>query len=209
MTASYWDDLDLADDRLAAGFAGMALRRSKALEDGAAHVGWKMGINDIAFRERLGIRSGVAGWLTDRTQHERAVPVEGATGLAVEIEVAFVMGDGGTVTALRPAIEVVDIVGGDIDAALARDVWHHAFVLGPSTPWRDGLVEELTVAATHDGATVEVPRPAADKLADVDGLLRFAAQGAAALGATLAAGDVILAGNLVPSLIWATAGSTV
>jgi len=207
--ASYWDPIDLDDDRLAAGFAGMALRRAKALEDGATHVGWKMGINDIAFRERLGIGSGVVGWLTDRTRHERRVPVEGTTGLAVEIEVAVIMGDGGAVAALAPAIEVVDIVGGDIESSLGRDVWHHAFVVGPSTPWRDGIVDELRVTAQHDGAPVDVPPPGEDKLADVDGLLAFAAQGAHALGGELRAGDVILAGNLVPGLIWAAAGSTV
>jgi 2-oxo-3-hexenedioate decarboxylase len=207
---TYWDPLDLADDRLAAGFAGMALRRAKALEAGAEHVGWKVGINDIGFRERLGIGSGVAGWLTDRTRHDDGhVPVDGASAIGVEIEVAFVMGDGGTVAALAPAIEVVDIVGGDIESAMARDVWHHAFVLGPSTPWRDGLVGELVVTADHDGESFDVPAPVEDKLADVDGMLRFAAEGARALGGSLEAGDVILSGNLIPSLRFAKAGSTV
>ena len=211
MTApSYWDPIDLADDRLAAGFAGMALRRAKALEDGARHVGWKVGINDIGFRGRLGIGSGVAGWLTDRTQHDDGrVAVDGASAIGVEIEIAFVMGEGGTVAALAPAIEVVDIVGGDIESALSRDVWHHAFVLGPSTPWRDGLVDELAVTADHDGEALDVPAPAEDKLADVDGMLRFAAEGARALGGSLEAGDVILSGNLIPSLRFANPGSVV
>ncbi|HYD08742.1 MAG TPA: hypothetical protein VEA78_01460 [Acidimicrobiales bacterium] len=208
--ASYWDPLDLDDDRLAAGFAGMALRRAKALEGGARHVGWKVGINDVGFRERLGIGSGVAGWLTDRTQHDEGdVPVDGGSAIGVEIEVAFRMGDGDTVDAIAPAIEVVDVVGGDIVSALARDVWHHAFVVGPWTPWRDTLVDELRVTATHDGEPFEVPPPGIDKLADVDGMLRFAAQGASALGGELRAGDVILSGNLIPSLLFASSGSTV
>ena len=206
---TYWDALDLADDRLAAGFAGMALRRAKALEDGATHAGWKVGINDVAFRERLGIGSGVAGWLTDRTRFDRDVPVAGASAIGVEIEVAFVMADAASVAFLAPAIEVVDIVGGDIESALARDVWHHAFVLGPAAPWRDGLVEELAVTADHDGEPIDVPRPSDDKLADVEGMLRFAAEGARALGGELAAGDVILSGNLHPALRFARAGSTI
>jgi 2-keto-4-pentenoate hydratase len=209
--ASYWDPIDLDDDRLAAGFAGMALRRAKALEDGAAHAGWKVGINDVGFRERLGIRSGVAGWLTDRTRFDDGnVPVGDATAIGVEIEIAFVLGAGGTtVAALAPAIEVVDIVGGDIESSLARDVWHHAFVLGPQVPWRDGLVDELRVTATHDGDSFDVPAPGIDKLADVEGMLRFAAEGARALGSELSAGDVILSGNLIPSLRFASKGSTV
>ena len=208
--ASYWDPIDLDDDRLAAGFAGMALRRAKALEGGAAHVGWKVGINDTGFRERLGIRSGVAGWLTDRTRFGRDVPVGDATAIGVEIEIAFVLGAGGaSIAALAPAIEVVDIVGGDIESSLARDVWHHAFVLGPQAPWRDGLVDELRVTATHDGEAFEVPAPGIDKLADVDGMLRFAAGGAHALGGSLSAGDVILSGNLIPSLRFASSGSTI
>jgi 2-keto-4-pentenoate hydratase len=208
--ASYWDPIDLDDDRLAAGFAGMALRRAKALEDGATHVGWKVGINDVGFRERLGIGSGVVGWLTSRTQHDDGnVPVAGATTIGVEIEIAFVMGDHGSVAALAPAIEVVDIVGGDIESSLTRDVWHHAFVLGPRVPWRDGLVDDLRVTAAHDGEAFDVPPPGVDKLADVDGMLRFAAEGARALGGSLSAGDVILSGNLIPGLRFASGGSTV
>ena len=207
--SSYWDPLDLEDDRLAAGFAGMALRRAKALEEGAEHVGWKVGINDVGFRERLGIRSGVAGWLTDRTRHSRAVPVGDASAIGVEIEIAFVLGDGASVAAIAPAIEVVDIVGGDIESSLANDVWHHAFVVGPATPWRAGLIDQLRVTATHDGEAFEVAPPGVDKLADVDGMLRFAAEGAQALGSSLAAGDVVLSGNLIPSLRFASKGSTV
>lgn len=208
--ASYWDPIDLDDDRLAAGVAGMALRRAKALEAGAAHVGWKVGINDVGLRERLGIGSGVAGWLTSRTRHDDGdVPVGGATTIGVEIEIAFVMGEHGSVAALAPAIEVVDVVGDDIESSLARDVWHHAFVLGPRVPWRAGLVAELRVSAAHDGAAFDVPPPGIDKLADVDGMLRFAAEGARALGAELAAGDVVLSGNLIPGLRFASAGSTV
>jgi 2-oxo-3-hexenedioate decarboxylase len=206
--ASYWDPIDLDDDRLAAGFAGMARRRAEALEGGASHVGWKVGINDVGFRTRLGIRSGVAGWLTDRTRFERDVPVGDATTIGVEIEIAFVLGDG-AVAALAPAIEVVDIVGGDIESSLARDVWHHAFVLGPQVPWHEGLVDELRVTATHDGESFDVPAPGIDKLADVDGMLRFVAEGARALGGSLAPGDVILSGNLIPSLRFASRGSTV
>jgi 2-keto-4-pentenoate hydratase len=187
----------------------MALRRSKTLEDGAAHVGWKVGINDVGFRERLGIRSGVAGWLTDRTRFDRDVPVGDGTAIGVEIEIAFLLGDGGAIAALAPAIEVVDIVGADIESSLARDVWHHAFVLGPQVPWRDGLVDELGVTARHDGESFEVPAPGIDKLADVDGMLRFAAEGARALGGSLSPGDVILSGNLIPSLRFVSAGSTV
>jgi len=218
---AYWDPIDLDDDRLAAGFAGMALRRAKALEAGATHVGWKLGINDVGFRERLGIRSGVAGWLTDRTRSDGDVSTAGASAIGVEIEIAFTMGEGGAIASIAPAIEVVDVVGGDIESSLARDVWHHAFVLGPSTPWRDGLVDELRVVATHDGEPIDVAAPGVDKLADVDGMLRFAAEGATALGGSLAAegatalggslaaGDVILSGNLLPSLLFASTGSTV
>lgn len=206
---TYWDPIDLDDDRLAAGFAGMALRRAKALEDGATHVGWKLGINDLGFRERLGIRSGVAGYLTDRTCYQRDVRTAGATTIGVEIEVAFIVGDGGAVASLAPAIEVVDIVGGDIESSLGRDVWHHAFLLGPQTAWRDGLVDELRVTATHDGEPIDVPAPGEDKLADVEGMLRFAADGARALGGSLEPGDVILSGNLIPSLRFASSGSTI
>jgi 2-keto-4-pentenoate hydratase len=208
--AGYWDPLDLDDDRIAAGFAGMTLRRAKALEDGARHVGWKVGINDVGFRERIGIGSGVAGWLTDRTRHDDGrVPTAGATTIGVEIEIAFTMGERGVPASIAPAIEVVDIVGGDIESALAHEVWHHAFVIGPQTPWRDGIVDELHVTATHDGEPFDVPPPGVDKLADVDGMLRFAAEGARALGAALLPGDVILSGNLIPSLRFANAGSTV
>ena len=165
-------------------------------------------MNDLGIRTMLEIGSGVVGYLTDRTRSDGDV-APGAGRLGAEVEVAVVIGDDGAIASAHPAIEIVDLRELDIVEALSLDVWHHAYVLGPPTPWTPTLVDSLAVTLHHDGGAIDVAPPGADKLADVDGMLTFLASGIDALGDELRPGDVILSGSLAPSIVWLQPGDEV
>ena len=205
---SYWTAVDVDDARVAEGFERLRARRASDLADGATHVGWKVGMNDHGIRSMLEIGSGVVGYLTDRTRSEGEVS-PGAGRLGAEVEVAFVIGEDGGIAGARPAIEVVDLRELDIVQALELDVWHHAYVLGPETPWAPELLGELTVTLHHNGDAVDVAPPADDKLADLDGMLAFLRSGVAAIGDEVRAGDLVLSGSLAPSIVWLAPGDEV
>lgn len=205
---SYWTPVDVGDPRIVEGFGRLRARRDAELGDGATHVGWKVGMNDLGIREMLGIGSGVVGYLTDRTQSDGDVST-GLGRLGAEVEVAFVMGDDGRIVAARPAIEIVDLRELDIVEALSLDVWHHAFTLGPSMPWTPGVVDQLRVELAHNGVGIDVAPPGDDKLADLDGMLAFLQSGIAAIGDELRPGDIVLSGSLAPSILWLSPGDEV
>lgn len=205
---SYWTPVDVEDPRITAGNERLRARRADELAAGAVHVGWKVGMNDHGIRDLLEIRSGVVGYLTDRTRVDGEVTL-GAGRLGAEVEVAFVIGDDGGIAAAHAAIEIVDLRELDVTEALALDVWQHGYVLGPEVPWSPDLLDALAVDLRHNGKPVDVAPPGTDKLADLGGLLIFLRSGVTALGDEVRAGDVVLSGSLAPSIIWLEPGDEV
>ena len=205
---SYWTAVDVDDPRIAAGTERLRARRAADLAGGAVHAGWKVGMNDHGIRDLLEIRSGVVGYLTDRTRSSGEVS-PGMGRLGAECEVAFVIGDDGDIVAAHPAIEIVDLRELDVTDALSLDVWHHAYVLGPEVAWTADLLDALAVELHHNDAAIEVAPPGVDKLADLEGMLAFLRSGVAALGDEVRAGDIVLSGSLAPSILWLEPGDEV
>jgi 2-keto-4-pentenoate hydratase len=200
-----------------AGLRQMAAQRRGDLDAGGRHVGWKVGWNDAGIRQLLGLRSGSVGYLTDLTLASNGIiPVTGGT-YAAEVEVAFTLhaAVGSTdsdeqvlaaIGQMQPAVEIVDFGELDVVDALERDIWHHAFALGPPAPWARSAIDDLTVQFRHNGVDVAVPPPREDKLADVAAMLRFVAGGAEAVGQALRPGDLVLAGSLARRVRWVSPG---
>lgn len=206
MTVGYWDAIDLADERIAHGFE---LLRARRAADPGARVGWKVGMNDGGIRSMLGIASGVIGYLSSTTVLTDGVVPLGTGTLGCEVEVAFTVGADGGLARAGAALELVDLHELDVTDALARDVWHHGLVLGPSVPWSASMLSSLRVSLSHGDVDIDVAAPGDDKLADLDGMLAFVRSGAAALGDSLQPGDVIISGSLAPSILWLQPGDVV
>ncbi|MGH2603542.1 MAG: hypothetical protein ACRDJ9_29675, partial [Dehalococcoidia bacterium] len=85
--------MDLADERLRAGFARMRQARAAALAGGARPAGWKIGVNDPRARQRLGLASSIIGYLLEDglLSPDASISLHGTTRPGAEIELAFQM----------------------------------------------------------------------------------------------------------------------
>jgi 2-keto-4-pentenoate hydratase len=215
MTSEFWRPMDLEDERIAAGVARLQRARAGAVAAGAAHIGWKVGWNDPAFRTRFGLRSGVVGHLLDTTviRHDRH-DLRGATRAGGEYELAVRMrtdvfpGDDGhaAIGAVAPAIEVLDVAVLDVEAAVAVNVWHRAAIVGAETPYEAAMLDGLEVAVSKSGSPpAELPR-VYEAIAVLPEVLRFVADGAVRSGDRLRAGHLVMCGNLAPGIAWVHTG---
>src|SRR5436190_7115182 len=111
--ASLWVPVDRSDDRVRRGLERMMEARARAVSEGARPVGWKIGWNAPAVRERLGVGSSVIGFLLDGGIHQAGEPVPLARTVnpGAEVELGLRIGDGGGLAKIGPGIELVDVHG--------------------------------------------------------------------------------------------------
>ena len=182
---------------VAAGMRALLARRQEELDAGAEPLGWKIGLNVPAVQEMLGIAEPVAGYMTSRSLvgAGEEIAVAGWSAPMLEPEVAIRVGEDGSAVALAPAIELVDIdlPFDDIEAILARNVFHRAVVLGDGRAGGRTAGECRVVLDGEETASAPVD-------CDVDGTAAFVAGYLARHGARLAPGEVIIAGSLTPPL---------
>jgi 2-keto-4-pentenoate hydratase len=167
------------------------------LKGGARRVGWKIGLNIPEVQERLGLREAVIGHLTSATQLEPGGEYAGgdAVELKVEPEVAIEVGPDEAIAGLGAAIELVDVgrPPGDVQAILAANIFHRAFVLGPSQP---PPAEGIEATVTVNGK-LRAQAPAPDDFTDV---VQLVARQLDAVGEQLHPGDRIIGGSLTPQV---------
>jgi 2-keto-4-pentenoate hydratase len=167
--------------------------RRAALDAGAEPLGWKIGINVPAVQERLGIDEPVVGFMTSWSLVEAggSVDVGDWNAPVVEPEVAIRVGAGGTIAAVAPAIELVDIdlPFDDIEPILAGNIFHRHVVLGEEVADVEpaGRCRVLVDGEEVAAASVEC---------DAEGTVAHVAEFLERHGARLTAGDLIIAGSL-------------
>jgi len=173
----------------------LARREAELGAGGAEAVGWKVGFNLPAVWPALGIDAPVAGYLTSATVVEPGaeVAVGGWVAPTLEPEIAITVGEGDTVAALAPAIELVDVdlPFEDVEAILARNIFHRAVTFGPP-----GELDAFACRVVRNGEevrTADATEDPAETVARVSGFLR-------AHGAQLRPGERIIAGTLTPPL---------
>ena len=182
-------------EAVAAGMRGLLARRDAELAAGAEPVGWKVGFNFPQVRERLGLDGPVAGSLTSATLLEAGEPVSIAGWRAplLEPEVAVQVGERGEAAALAAAAELVDVdlPFEDVEAILARNVFHRGVLLGaPRDPDLAGFRCRVERNGEPAAETDEIEDPATT-LAQVRAFLERH-------GARLAPGEHVIAGSLTP-----------
>lgn len=164
-----------------------------ALLEGAERVGWKMGLGVPEVEELLGAEP-VIGHLTSATRLDSGATwsARGASVLRAETEVAVEVGPGDAVARLATALELVDLgrPPHGFEGIVAANVFHRAFVLGPSRPVAPGERPEARLSV--NGRL----RAAARAPADFAGTVSAVARLLALVGDRLEPGDRIIAGSL-------------
>jgi 2-keto-4-pentenoate hydratase len=193
----------------------LAIRRAR-IAGGEAPLGWKVGFGAPAMLEKLKITAPLVGFL----MQPALVPSGGSASLAgwvkpvAEPEIAVHMGrdlpGGGeragaaaAIAALGPAIELADadLPFEDPEAILKGNVFQRHVILGePDAARMGGNTAGLTALVFRrdaESARTSDPEAATGKIVDI---VRHVADLIAAFGERLSAGDVIIAGSVVPPL---------
>ncbi len=209
-------------DPLTAEAADLALDHAYAIQRrleetlvarGQRVIGWKVGFTNPALQQSYGVTEPVLGFLLDSGVYGsgEAVPHARFVGLAVEAEVALLLGSdlaGPGVIAARaalavagamPALELVDFRhrgaprGADV---VADGVYANAIVLGrPVTPLRGIDLALEGVVYEHNGEIVGT-HTCAEVLGDPLNSLAWLANALGRMGRRLTAGEVVMTGSI-------------
>jgi 2-keto-4-pentenoate hydratase len=192
--------------------AQLALR-TRMLEAGALHLGWKCGFASAPARKQLGTSAPLFGFLTDRGLRPSgsSISIAGWTRAVLEPEIAVHLGSDlpmaatpdqieASIAALGPALEIADPDPSvtEVEAILAGDIFHRHLLLGPPDSSRARLrTADVSAVVSRDGdeiARTSHPAALTGELAETIGHLAAALEGC---GERLRAGDIVIAGSLV------------
>jgi 2-keto-4-pentenoate hydratase len=207
-----WDD-----PRIARGMKEQLASRRARIAAGEAPLGWKVGFGAPAMMEKLKITAPLVGFLMQRA----LIAPGGSASLAgwvkpvAEPEIAVHIGrdlpGGGdhaaaaaAIAALGPAIELADadLPFEDPEAILKGNIFQRHVILGePDASRAGGSTAGLTARVfRRDAETARTSDPEA-ATGKIVGIVRHVADLLTAFGELLAAGDVIIAGSVVPPLL--------
>jgi len=179
-------------------------------------LGWKIGFNDRASQQRMGLATPVLGFLRrDRLLAPGGVFRMPANAIIkAELEVAIRMGcavaAGATVAeaesaiaAYAPAVEVVDVSRplDGIEALLRGNLYQAGVLLGPEQPAIPAMPRQSIQARLHvDGKPVRASEP--QRLPERFGeLVQVAADTLSRHGEQLVAGDWIICGSIIEPFV--------
>jgi 2-keto-4-pentenoate hydratase len=217
-----WDD-----PRISRGMAAQLHRRRKLLDSGHKPLGWKLAFGSPAAMERLRLSAPLVGFLTDRAliPSGSTLSLSGWTKSAAEPELAVQLGKDlpagadrdtakAAIAAIGPAIELADVdhSSDDVEGTLACDIYQRHVILGRSDPARaggilDGLAARVLCNATEI-ANVSDPLSLQNLTGKLLDIVRHTADLLAAFGESLQAGQIIIAGSIIPPL-WVAPGEEI
>ncbi|MBX5468426.1 MAG: fumarylacetoacetate hydrolase family protein [Thermoleophilaceae bacterium] len=205
--------MDELDPRVARGMALQLEARHARLAAGERPLGWKLGFCAPAAMERLGISRPLVGFLMEggRVEDGGACAVGRLAKPMLEPEVAVHLGrDLGAgagreearaaIAALGAAIEIVDLDPqlSDVEEILAGNIFQRHVVLG--TRRAGASLEGATGRVLVDGEEVARTADPQALTGELVSLVQHTADLLAAVGERLRAGDVLIAGAIVPAL---------
>jgi 2-keto-4-pentenoate hydratase len=221
MTAA-WED-----PRISRGMAEQLRLRRELLLSGHKPLGWKLAFGGPAAMERLHISVPLVGFLTDRAllPSGSTLSLSGWKKPAAEPELTVHLGKDlaagsdrrttmAAIAGLGPAIEIADVdrPSDDVQGTLACNIYQRHVILGRKDASRaGGVLDGLNARVLRDGAEIaniteaETLQSLTGELIDI---VRHVANVLGAFGETLHAGEIIIAGSIIPP-IWIEAGEEI
>jgi len=187
--------------------------RRRRVGEGAASLGWKLGMGVPAAMAKLGTDAPLVGYLLApaRVDDGGTVSLDGWGNAKLEPEIAVHLGAdlpaGATradaeaaIAGLGPAIELVDIDASadDPEAILAADIFQRHVLLGPVT--EGATAAGVSARAAKNGDEAAATADATEATGDPVELVLHVANVVGAAEETLRAGEVVICGSVVPAL---------
>lgn len=207
----------LGDTRILRGMEKQLRLRQDRLDAGDKSIGWKVGFGTSAAQERLGINAPLIGFLTEKTvlPSGAKVSIEGWVKPAVESEIAIYMGtdlDGNinrettraAIASIGPAFELADVhfPPEDVERIIADNIYNRHVILGRADPSRAGCaLDGLEARIYRNGDEVARTTDIQALTGDLIDVVSHVAKVLSALGERLRAGELIIAGTIVPH-VW-------
>lgn len=204
------------DERVAAGLARQLLDLREAERAGARLVGWKLGLGGPAAQRQAGIVGPVVGFLTSRTvvPDGADVSIAGWTRPVLEPELAVWLGEdvpagaspaeaARCIAGVGLAIELADLDRplDAVEEVVADNVFHRRVILGrPVAAYAGGDVDGVSVLVTRDAAEVARTDRPTELTGELPALTAHVAGWLEGAGRRLQAGQVVIAGSVVPLL---------
>lgn len=206
----------LDDERIARGMKTQFELRKQRLGDGETSIGWKAGFGAPAVLEKLKLDACLVGFMHDKNKLDSGATVSlaGWSKPAFEPEIAIHLGKDvaagadadtarGAIAALGPAIELADLKAplNDVEAILSGNIFHRHVIVGPSDPSRaGGGTDGLHARVVRNGEEIVNTADVEALTGPLVAIVRRVADTVGAMGETLKAGQVIIAGSIVPAI---------
>lgn len=199
--------------------------RQRRLEAGEQALGWKVGFGATSAMLDLGIDRPLVGYLMCSGKMDSAADISFSdfARVAIEPEIAVYMGDNldegadkaavaAAISGLGAAIEIADVTfppTAGCEAILSGNIYQKAVVLGAVDLCRAGAtLTGLAATVSINGASVELPDDLEANTGPILDVVAVVADTLAAMGERLNAGELIIAGSIVPPL-FPQAGTTI
>jgi 2-keto-4-pentenoate hydratase len=217
-----WDD-----PRISRGMAAQLRRRRELLSSGHKPLGWKLAFGGPAAMERLHTNAPLVGFLMQNAliPSNSTLSVDNWKKPAAEPELAVHLGKDlhagadrdtakAAIAGLGPAIELADVdhPSDDVEGTLACDIYQRHVILGRSDPARaGGPLDGLSARVLRNGAEIADitdPQSLQNLTGELIDIVRHTANLLAIFGETLQAGQIIIAGSIIPP-IWIEPGEEI
>jgi 2-keto-4-pentenoate hydratase len=221
MTAA-WDD-----PRISRGMAAQFERRRELLNAGHKPLGWKLAFGAPAALQRLHTNAPLVGFL----MQSALIPSGSSLSIAdwkkpaAEPEIAVHLGKDlpagadrdtakAAISGLGPAIELADVdhPSDDVEGTLARNIYQRHIILGRTdVACIGGILDGLTGHVFRNGfeiASIASPAALQELTGELIDIVRHVANLLAVFGESLRAGQIIIAGSIIPPL-WVAPGEEI
>lgn len=191
----------------------MLEQRERLLGQGHRMVGWKLGFGAPAWLEKFGLAGPLVGFLPEsgRKASGSTISCHGWVNPVAEPELAVYLSSdvreparvAESIAGFGAAIELADVDSppDDIGNVLAGNIFHRAVVLGPPDRSRvDGRVTGMRARVAKNGSEVADTEHLEALTGGIASILGHVAGLLLAAGERLRAGEVVIAGSVVPPI---------